>query len=96
MWLLHLQGWLRRYGLPYVHGCVWDRDCRAELAPPRVTLFAAGWMVMLDLPQRSSDLAIVDGMPTIARRWHGPRVHAEHVGTGRDTARREPPARDQR
>lgn len=45
-----LQGWCRRHGVPYLHGCVWDRECRSEGAPPRIALMAGRTMMFVDLP----------------------------------------------
>lgn len=50
MGLIAAQVWLREHGIPYVHGCVWDRHCRWVGTPPRVMILWRDhtWWVDLD------------------------------------------------
>ncbi|MGH3985863.1 MAG: hypothetical protein ACRDTZ_00905 [Pseudonocardiaceae bacterium] len=72
--LLKLQGWCTAHYVPFIHGCVWDRECRAEGAPPRISLLISyptgRTVVLVDLPGywRCAD-----------RRWHSLRVRTDHV-----------------
>lgn len=47
---MKLHKWLDKHGLPRIHGCIWDRDCRLWDAPLRVELFWGRWGIWVDLP----------------------------------------------
>lgn len=61
--------WFRKWGIPYVHGCVWDRECRFHGAPLRISLLWGRHMVWIDLPGYYRD-PIWDG--EAPREWHWP------------------------
>lgn len=61
--------WFRKYGIPYVHGCVWDRECRSHGAPLRISLHWGRHMFWVDLPGYYRD-PIWDG--EARREWHWP------------------------
>jgi hypothetical protein len=64
-WMVNAQGWCHRHGVPYVHGCVWDRECRSFGAPLRVALMLGRMMLWVDLPGYYRDLT------GDCRSWHG-------------------------
>jgi len=63
--VLNFQTWCRKHGVPYVHGCVWDRECRSFQAPLRVALMLGRTMLWVDLPGYYRDLC------DDHRTWHG-------------------------
>ena len=60
-----MQAWCRKHRVPYVHGCLWDRECRSIGAPRRVSLMLGQSMVWVDLPGYYRDF------PGEPRSWHG-------------------------
>lgn len=47
---MSVRGWCRAHWIPYVHGCVWDRECRTEFYLWRIALMWGRVMVYVDLP----------------------------------------------
>lgn len=65
--IVAVQKWCRRHKVPYLHGCLWDRECRSFGAPPRIALRIGDTMRWVDLPGYYHD----PGFPR--RSWHGVR-----------------------
>jgi hypothetical protein len=76
---LRVQGWCMRHGVPRFHGCLWDRDCRAEGCPPRIAVMTARTMLWVDLPSYRTEW-VFDGVN--AKRWHWPEFGYHRHPTG--------------
>lgn len=76
------QTWCRKHWIPYIHGCVWDRECRSIPCPKRITLIWGQYMAYIDLPgyYTSLDINNVDDQGHITRRrtWHSMHIRAHH------------------
>lgn len=75
MTVLDVQTWCRKHRVPYLHGCLWDRECRSFHAPLRVSLMLGNTMVWVDLPGYYRDLS------QDPRSWHG--LSFGHYSRGR-------------
>lgn len=79
---MSVRGWCRAHYVPYLHGCVWDRECRADLAPMRIALMWGKHMWWLDFPGYWMDWDFeVDtenerATATTRRSWH--RLYVGH------------------
>jgi hypothetical protein len=74
-WTLRVQEWCRRHRLPYVHGCVWDRDCRRYGASPCVYLHRKGsGMIVFELPLPYRGLDLSTSPVTKRWEWNRPCV----------------------
>lgn len=69
MLILRLQGWCRRHRVPYLHGCVWDRECRSYAAPPRINLFFGRLMVVIELPLPYRGFVFPEDSEFVEREW---------------------------
>jgi hypothetical protein len=65
-----VQGWCRDHKVPYLHGCVWDRECRADLAPMRIALMWGRHMWWIDFPGYYLDWDFERGYSVPRRSWH--------------------------
>jgi len=71
--ILRIQTWCHKHWVPYIHGCVWDRECRFYDAPPRISLHWGRWMLWVDLPGYWMTLHWDDADRVVRRRgWCGP------------------------
>lgn len=71
-----IRAWCRQHNIPYIHGCIWDRECRNHGAAARITLIAGRHTMWIDLPGYWLDYEPTpDGSHLIRRRsWHWPHV----------------------
>ena len=70
--LNNVQRWCLRHHVPYIHGCIWDRECRADGAPARISVLWGRSMIWVDLPGYWMDWEPVDDRHVTRRRsWHG-------------------------
>lgn len=77
-WGMPVLTWLSKRGLPRIHGCIWDAECRFHGAPLRVSLMwgkpdGAHGQLFVDLPDYMRD-PFEDGR----RTWSWGGVVVEH------------------
>ena len=78
---MSVRAWCQDHWIPYVHGCVWDRECRTEFYLWRIALMWGTHMWWIDLPgyykdferdpERENHLIAVYS-------WHRPRFGHYH------------------
>lgn len=86
-----VRGWCRAHWIPYVHGCIWDRECRTEFYLWRIAVIWGQHMWWVDLPGYYKDhdpdmIETRDDGDWMTTRYYWHRSHFGHYVTPEERA----------